>query len=135
MLCERQIASGMSRNVFAHRYDQTIVIKHEFGAHFQNVVEWELWQQLREDKELKPWFAPCLHISGYGQWLIQRRTFPIEQRALPKKVPALFTDLKIENWGWLNGHPVCHDYGTMLCRLIGTASRRMRKADWWSERS
>jgi hypothetical protein len=131
LICGKAIGSGMSRNVFEYRLSDKWVAKLEHNSTFQNQVEWEIWNEVKDHKALSRWFAPCIQISGYGQWLIQARTFPIEKRSLPSKVPHIFTDLKIGNWGWLDGRPVCHDYGTMLCRLFGKHAERLRKADWW----
>lgn len=42
------------------------------------------------------------------------KTELIRNADLPKKVPYFFTDQKLENYGFINGHLVCHDYGTIL---------------------
>jgi hypothetical protein len=42
-------------------------------------------------------------------------------------VPSMFTDLKVQNWGMLNGRLVCHDYG-LTCTSL---PRSMRAAKWW----
>ena len=132
LLCKQKLGYGTGRNVFVYRPDPALVVKHEAGDGFQNALEWEIWRQVQDDKTLSKWFAPCVEISGMSQWLLQKRTFPVRQSDLPTKVPAIFTDLKIQNWGWFENRPVCHDYGSMLVRLMSTATRKLVKADWWS---
>lgn len=130
MHCAEYLGGGIGRDVFASRFDPKSVIKLAQHSGNQNVIEYEVWCIVKEDKALKPWFAPCSHLSGIGQWLIQARTTPILKKDLPRKVPTIFTDLKPENWGWYDGRPVCHDYGTILCRMIGAHSSRLRVAKW-----
>lgn len=131
LICGAFLGSGMSRKVFASRTNADQVLKLESSSTFQNVMEWEVWSIARDCKQLSKWFAPCVEISTYGQWLIQKRTHPIEKRHLPKLVPTAFTDLKAANWGWLDGRVVCHDYGTIMCRLLNERSSKLRKADWY----
>ena len=66
LLCHQKLGNGISRNVFVYRLDPTLVIKHEYGAGFQNALEWEIWSAVRDDKKLSKWFAPCVSISGMG---------------------------------------------------------------------
>lgn len=131
LICAEMLGEGISRKVFVYRLQPERVVKLEYASRFQNVLEWEIWCCVSDHKELAKWFAPCFEISGLGQWLIQARTHPIEKVDLPKKVPTVFTDLKPENWGWFEGRPVCHDYGTAMCRLLNASSGRLRKADWY----
>jgi hypothetical protein len=130
MLLGEYLGGGIERDVFALRLDPKNVIKLAQREGYQNIVEFEVWRVAQDDKELKRWFAPVTYISGVGQWLIQERTTPILLKDLPKKVPNIFADLKPENWGWLDGRPVCHDYGSVMCRLINSTSARLRVARW-----
>ncbi|MCK5639710.1 MAG: hypothetical protein KAJ19_02895, partial [Gammaproteobacteria bacterium] len=75
------------------------------------------------------WFAPCVEISSCGIVLVQHKTKPLTK--LPTYVPSFFNDLKTNNWGELNGRPVCHDYGIMPMFRIKSA--KMVKAKWRKE--
>lgn len=121
-----ELGRGVSRVVYANRLDPSTVIKVETrGQSYANIIEWETWQ-LHQYGPLARWLAPCVAISPSGGVLIQRRTDPIRRSELPSKIPAQFTDIKPENWGMLDGRPVCHDYGIFP---LG-ANMRLRKADW-----
>jgi hypothetical protein len=129
LVCGDLIGEGAFRKVYAHRGDPTVVVKvEEGGRSFSNIIEWETWQQLQYMK-LGEWLAPCLDISSAGSVLIQRRALPVRRGELPDRVPKIFTDLKIENWGMLDGKVVCVDYGN----LIFPAPSATRKAEWWSK--
>lgn len=126
LICGSYIGSGAYRKVYRNRIDAKSVIKiEEDSAQFSNIKEWEMWNQCMYGP-LKKWFAPCLSISPSGQVLIQAKTTPCSPRDLPKKVPAFFTDLKCENWGWYKGNVVCHDYGNLLL----TSGSKLKKAQW-----
>ena len=58
--------------------------------------------------------------------VIQSRTFPMRPNERPNVVPKWLTDIKDDNWGLLNGKPVCHDYG--LLHGIGVGG--LVKARW-----
>jgi len=123
------LGRGISRHVFTYRLDDRLVIKFENEDSFQNTYEWQVWNHVKMTA-LSKWFAPVERISPCGRILIQRRTKPLENdRKLPSQIPAFFTDTKIENWGLLNGKPVCHDYGYHLMLEKGM-NKRMRKAEW-----
>lgn len=123
------LGSGVAREVYECAHDPQFVVKMENVAQsFQNVAEWYVWFDIKDTK-WKKWFAPCQRISPCGTVLIQEKTEPID--VLPKKVPSFFTDLKRDNWGLLDGQPVCHDYGTM--KLINIIVPKMIKATWRDE--
>ncbi len=124
------IGSGTFRVVYGGKHDETAVIKFELdGWCFQNVMEHEVWQEVRGTEHAK-WFAPVLDISPCGSILIQRRTRPLRPEELPDKMPNYFTDLKMKNFGLLGKRIVCHDYGITNLMRVGM-TRRMCKADWW----
>ncbi|WP_323016382.1 hypothetical protein [Castellaniella sp.] len=125
-----QISYGSARTVYACKLFSDCVIKVEDGAgSFQNVMEWETWQRVKDTKFAK-WFAPCEFISPAGGILVMKRTMPIDEKRYPQSVPAFFTDLKYANYGMLDGQFVCHDYGVSLLMENGM-SERMRKPEWW----
>lgn len=130
VLCGSLIAEGSARKVYHCKPNSRLVVKIERTARsLQNVAESEIWSFVMSDKEMKKWFAPCVFISSAGTVLIQDKVEPLREKDLPKSLPAFLVDLKIENFGMLNGHIVCCDYGTMI-GSIRTASRRMVKAEW-----
>lgn len=124
-----QIGRGCGRTVFSLGLNPDFVAKIECEAgSFQNILEHQVWQAVEYTKFAR-WFAPIREISANGTILIQKRTEPIPRDRLPEKVPSFFTDLKPENWGLIDGKPVCHDYGFHLMLERGMTSR-MKKADW-----
>lgn len=129
VLCADLIGKGSAREVYHLKTNADFVVKIETRIRsFQNIAEWEIWSFV-QGGPLEKWFAPCQFISNAGTVLIQRKVTPLRECELPKKLPALLGDLKIENFGLLNGRFVCCDYGTGV-HAIRTASRRMIKADW-----
>lgn len=130
----KKLGYGEHRDVYAHDLDPRYVLKIERQAClFANVSEWDIWNNLRHG-DFKEWLAPCIAISPNGIVLVQARTEPVKLediRTEVPKVPAFLTDLKVQNWGRLDGRIVCHDYGNHRFYGIG-ATKRMRKADWWS---
>lgn len=134
-LIGKKLGEGVSREVYEYGGNPVeYVVKIETeGDRFQNVVEYQFWQSVRDAPDMLRWIAPCARISPQGNYMIQERTTPITLGELRKrlpKVPVWCSDLKVSNWGRLpNGKIVCHDYGTHVA--IGHASTRLRKADWW----
>lgn len=123
-----RIGCGMSRVVYECSQDKDCVIKHEEKiGHFQNVIEWEIWNMV-VGTELEKWFAPCISISHNGLFLIQKKIGPIAFNKYPEKVPAFFGDMKYKNFGMYNKHFVVCDYGNYMGREIFT--KRMIKARW-----
>lgn len=124
------LGHGVARHVYPYGLDSRMVIKFEQEESFQNVAEWNVWNHVKHTP-LSNWFAPVEFISPCGRILIQRRTSVFEtDKKLPDRIPAFFTDTKIENWGLLKGKAVCHDYGYHLMLEKGMTSR-MKKAEWF----
>lgn len=120
----KEIGGGMSRRVFEIKRDETKIIKIENTmGHFQNVIEWQTWEALKNTPHAK-WLAPCYEISPCGTVLIMAKTSPLNL-GRPQKLPSWITDHKAENFGYLNKKIVCHDYGTNL--LLNHASKAMRR--------
>lgn len=140
LLCGDLLGHGMSRVVYANRLLPDCVVKVEEGAgQFQNIIEWETWQRVR-DTPFSRWFAACRWISANGSVLVMERTRPASPGEFPEKMPAFLCDFKRTNYGVSQasdpktGAPantfVCHDYGTSLLFEHGM-TKRLRKADWW----
>ena len=132
-MCGERLGGGMSRDVYLSALDPTVVIKFEADSgHFQNVMEWEVWQEVKETKYAK-WFAPCVSISGTGTILIQKRTKVVaDRRKYPAKMPVFLGDFKYTNYGMYKGQLVAHDYGRPRLLTEGL-SDRMKKVDWWAD--
>jgi hypothetical protein len=112
----KRLGSGSSRVTFAHPFDKTKVIKMENRADtFQNVREWEFWNDMRHVKKVAEWLAPCHNISYNGTFLVMERTTDIIKP--PAKLPKFLTDHKLENFGMLNGRVVCRDYGHVIYNI------------------
>lgn len=130
MLLGARLGRGIGRKVYVCRLDPRFVVKVEDrGEAFQNIVEWETWQAVREDREAR-WFAPCVSISPAGSVLIQRRTEPASHSEYPKRMPVFLGDYKRENFGMLDGKLVCHDYGLLTNLTNGVYNKTTRAADW-----
>lgn len=129
MILGPQRGHGTHRAIFDHATDPGLIVKVETGSgDFNNVREWDAWQAVK-DTDFATWFAPVVEISPAGLLLVMKRCTPATIESLPDKVPAFFTDLKAENWGFYEGRPVCLDYGLHLL-LENGLTKRMRKARW-----
>lgn len=134
----KKLGQGISREVYLSAQDDKCVIKVEQGNNkmFQNVGEWIVWHGSADNKAVNRWLAPCLDISPCGLFLTQARVEPITMKKAKtiKKLPAFFTDTKIENFGLYKGRVVACDYGTLAAATWwrGAARVTLRKADWWS---
>ena len=140
LLCDERLGYGMSRQVFSCRLAPECVVKVEEAAgRFQNVIEWETWQRVK-DTPASRWFAACRWISPNGTLLVMERTRPPAPAEYPDSLPAFLCDFKRTNYGMAkatdrHGKPdqewfVCHDYGTHLMFENGM-TKRMRKVEWW----
>lgn len=128
-----KISEGSDRSVYNFALNSDLVVKFETTSKgFQNIMEWETWKVVENDKDAKRWFAPCIQISPCGTILLMEKTTPAPRDKYPLKIPAFLTDTKYSNYGILRGKFVCHDYGLHLLMENGL-TKRMIKADWWSE--
>lgn len=125
----QKLGEGIGRECYVCAIDESLVVKIEVGGgSFQNVIEWETWQRVRDVPTIAPFFAPCVNISSCGVVLLQKRTEVPSN--YPERMPNFFTDFKRGNYGLYKGHVVCHDYGTNLLFEKGM-SKRTRKVNWW----
>ena len=117
MFIGAEIGRGISRVVYEHKLDPSLVIKIEDKVcdFNQNLNEWEIWSAaLRIGEECSNWFAPCEKISKNGMILIQRKTEPIQSYfKTPEEIPDFLYDTHLSNCGILDGKFVCHDYGLL----------------------
>lgn len=124
--CGNRIGEGCSRSVFEYRIDQRYVVKIDRTNKFDNVAEWDIWNNLKDGPYGK-YLAPCLSISSCGRVMLQRRTIPVKASQLPDKIPVFFADTKLQNWGRIGKNIVCHDYANHSFYSGGTS---MIKAKW-----
>lgn len=134
----RLIGKGMTRCVYEFpitndKYIVKVEDNTESGdRHFQNVREWNVWNDLKEH-ELGGWLAPCHWISESGKILIMRQTRPTDRANYPDKIPAIFNDVKFENFGMIGDRFVCHDYGIINFLKAAEAKKgAMVTAHWYS---
>lgn len=132
MVLGAHLGDGQFRSVFEWLPRRGVVAKLENGAaSFHNVTEHAVWSEVK-GSPLAKWFAPVVEISACGIILLQARTKPLkesERKLFPKRVPAIFHDIKPTNWGWYQGRVVCHDYGYNGILHNGLTCG-MRRADW-----
>lgn len=127
--CGSMLGYGLYRDVYEYKIDTNYVIKIEDTSKgsFSNVIEWRTWNDNEEWKAFSKWLAPSIAIDETGQILVQRRVIHKTIDKYPKVVPNLFTDFKIQNYGWIGKQFVCCDYGGLLVR----SRLGMKKAKWW----
>lgn len=129
MFTGEELGGGMSRKVYQHPFDSSLVIKMEDSTHhFQNVIEWEIWQQFGHVKSVGKWLAPCVAISESGTFLIQKKALDLRPGEHPKRLPTWIGDHKLANFGMYEGRVVCRDYGLLT---LGT-NNKLRA--WWGEK-
>jgi hypothetical protein len=132
LMVGKKLGEGIHRTVYLDRLDESAVIKFEtrWNEAFANVSEWQIWNEVRNNHELKKWFAPCISISPSGNVLVQRYAADLHKSELPKKVPEIFYDMKPENWGMYKGHPVARDYANHGIYHRGLRKTKMTKVCW-----
>lgn len=120
------LGRGTYRTVYAIGDDRVLKIE-DRSRSFCNIDEWTIWREV-EGTKWEKWFAPCHHIDSFGTALIQKRTKPLTDRQWKslKQVPDFMADIKRDNWGWLDGRPVCHDYGNHMFFAKGFTRAKMK---------
>lgn len=117
MVLGEHIGSGSFRDVFHYSVDPSYVIKVENSKGFgENWAEWRIWNAVQHTEYAK-WFAPTKSISENGKVLMQKKTksfYSRSDKSVPDKIPAFFTDVKPDNFGWIGNQLVCHDYSHCL---------------------
>ncbi|MES2415106.1 MAG: hypothetical protein V4614_14970 [Pseudomonadota bacterium] len=130
LIAGTQLGWGQYRRVYEHQFDKKLVIKQDSGQNFSNINEWMVWLEFK-DSPLGQWLAPVHFISPRGLWIVMGRTRPIPIGKFPKRIPALFADIKPENWGMYRGRPVCHDYGNhSVFSVARPLLKKMKPALW-----
>lgn len=131
LFCGAPLGEGIGRETYVLATDPAKVVKIERGAgSFQNVLEWETWNELSETKYAR-YLAPCHWISPSGIVLVQTRVAPLTPEYEDVRLPEFLCDFKRSNYGVLDGRVVCCDYGTNLLINHGAYASKRRKPDWW----
>lgn len=101
-------------------------------AHTSNVMERTIWLDHEKTKH-KKWLAGCFFLSDCGKALVQERLdiiTSVNDPRLPKRIPRLFADTKVNNWGVdRNGVVKCVDYGNF--NLLTNNPWQLKKSEWW----
>lgn len=132
------LGHGTARMVYTLQRQPHLVVKVESNAHsFQNVAEWQLWEDLK-GTEFAKWLAPCRVISACGSVLIQDRTMPLrvgkDFQEFPTELPTFLSDLKPSNFGKIGRQIVAHDYAVNNTIFHGIKNgvkmRKISRKDW-----
>jgi hypothetical protein len=106
------IGCGRTRSVWEHRDCDDLVIKmsHRSNDGLTNRMEWEIWNYcLLNKRKEQQYFAPCVHITSSGLYLIMKKGVPCT--APPKdEIPYYLTDTKDDNWVIYKERTVMCDY-------------------------
>jgi len=133
MILGQKIGSGSFRSVYEYNFNpDKFVVKIEPNNTDCNITEYTLWKEIKgltgELAWVKDWFAPIEYCSPNGKILIMKRTYDLTHKEKPRKIPNFMTDVKENNFGWLNNKFVCHDYG-FLYKFI-KYEKKFKKIDW-----
>lgn len=129
MVCGEKLGKGLHRDVYACKIRPDLVVKVETDEYryFANVLEMKFWSDHEHYQKVANWLAPCEYLSPDGRILMMRRAEPIPPSyKMPDKLPAFLTDLKRENFGFVNGVLVCVDYAM----TIPNPSTRYKTVFW-----
>lgn len=119
---------GVSRLVFDYNPDPKYVIKIDTSTYNANALEFHIWNDVKETKYAK-WFAPIKHMSPCGRILLQRKCKFDHLENYPTKIPEFMSDIKSDNFGWLNGQFVCVDYAGSNLITTGLTDK-MKTVKW-----
>lgn len=131
LLCGKLIGEGVHRNVFDCRIRDDLVVKVEkidpMFRYMANYQEMKFWSENQYAEKVKRWLAPCVFLSPDCRILLMKKVNAIRpDERLPDQLPSFLTDIKRENFGWLDGKLVCIDYAM----TIDNPNLRLRKASW-----
>jgi hypothetical protein len=135
LICDELLGKGLYRDVYVLRQNPDYVVKIERNlgtGQFANVCEWRNYINNKDWEWFEKWLAPCEIITYDGQVLIQKRIMHGKKKDYPKLIPAMFTDTKYRNFGWIGTRFVCCDYSFIPFYIIKTGNSKMKKAKWWS---
>lgn len=130
-LCGKEIGSGSTRVVYECKVNKDYVVKIAFDGPDANILEHAVWDYIFACPSIAKWFAECVFLSQNGMVLVQKKVSFPENAEYPKQIPWYFTDIKKNNFGFIDGRLVCVDYSNAFGRLTQYMSnKKMRRAVW-----
>jgi len=129
LLCGDFLGHGIHRNVYAARDNDKYVVKVErdiSAQNFTNIREYNNWNDYKSWRWFAKYLAPCFLINDSGTILIQQRAELRKREEYPIFIPGMFTDVKIDNFGWIGKQFVCIDYSLIPAWNKG----KMKRANW-----
>ena len=104
------IASGEYRCVYNWSFRKDVVCKITWNQE-ANWAEFNTWSAVKDTHYAK-WFAPVIEISACGHFMLMKKARPVNLKKdkLPRRIPNMFTDVKLENFGFIGDQFVCVDY-------------------------
>lgn len=117
LLCGKKLGDGFNRNVYECNImeDWVVKIERSDSDDFANVRERAFWREYEGDKTISKWLAPCGDISNDGRIMLQRKVQPLPKGyVVPRTLPEFLTDVKLSNFGLLDGKLVCVDYADVV---------------------
>lgn len=106
------INQGAHRDVYAHKYDDNLVIKKQKNKRkHHNKSEYLAYNEAKKFG-IDHWLAPVIEISDCGGFLIQVRGEPVKSGERPKKVPKWLScdNTGPNQWVWINNRVVKCDF-------------------------
>lgn len=133
LACGKLLGQGIHRKVFECRLRPDLVVKVEIDEVFRffaNVHEMTFYNHASYDAQR--WLAKPDLLSPDGRILLMERVMPVMHHSdLPTEVPEFLTDIKVENFGWVQDGDtrrlVCVDYALVRDRK---PSMKKRKVSW-----
>ncbi len=135
-ICGQKIGFGCYRDVYELKQNKDYVVKVEVDCTngvFANVTEWRNWINNKDWKFLADFLAPCELITQDGRILIQRRVTFKSKELYPDRIPAMLTDIKTDNFGWIKNKFVCCDYAFIPFYIIKVGKNSMKKVKYWTD--
>lgn len=130
-LCGKVIGNGHSRQVYECKLGPQYVVKWEFSGNWDNVAEHLIWDYYKYAPWYRKWFAECFFISKSGRFVIMEKIeLKNSKKEYPRSVPIFFTDISIQNFGYVGNQLKCCDYPSVIGRLTGLVGKKMRRANW-----
>jgi hypothetical protein len=124
----KKLGEGVSRTVFECKFNPDYVVKVSTSYDTQNPTEHRTWQRFKDVPKVAKWLAPVDQISACGRVIVQRRTRPLLRP--PTTIPNFLGDLKVQNFGMIDGKCVAHDFGLGIF-INGDEPIQMVKPSWW----
>ena len=113
------VGEGQHRTVFDSVQYDGCVVKIENGLPSGNLLEWKIWEMVKDVPKLAKWFAPCIDISDCGRILVMKKVDYLDGKEWNEaKIPTWFTDRKPSNFGKIKKQIVAIDYEMCLIRFM-----------------